>query len=397
MISLKSFLHSLPLVTCYCLQIDLVVANYQSQSELSDSCPCLVGTIEHDCANQACPSQYASCGVKLLEENKQEGNFDFSGVENIYINNKKLGWTPPPKVWTSSIVSGPSTYYYPSGKSPVPIVGEKRYEFEKYEVKLVNDITGAQLTFDANICIDPPNGFINKKSMLSVFEKFPEKYAIALKIVSVNGHGIQFFHNSYVYGAYGGKDYIDTSSAGLGTLMHEAGHTIEQHRRITYGDSGVLNPAWQRAIQCDNIRTSNYGNNNPWEDMAEFSKMFAFSNDMEQSLYEQSPERWLLWNETLAIAQEAYIPENISFAIRCTNNKTCKKKLKKFVDCKWIKEKKKKCNLKKFGKDDISFAFRCTTKKVCNKKFKKFVDCKWIDKKKKRKQMCQLKISLERR
>ena len=270
------------------------------------SCPCLVGNIsEQDCANQACPSQYATCGVQLLEENKQEGDFNFSNVKDDYI---QYGFINAPKVWTSSIVSGPSTYFYPSGNSPVTIDGKTQYEFEKYEVKLVNDKTGVQLTFDANICVNPPNGYTNKNKVLRLFETFPEKYVIALKIVSVNSHGIQFFHKTYVNGAYGGKNYSDTGYANLGILMHEAGHTMEQHRRITYGDSGLLNPAWRRAIQCDDIRTSGYGNKNHWEDMAEFSKIFALSNNL-QSLYEQSPERWLLWNETLAIAQEAYPPE----------------------------------------------------------------------------------------
>jgi len=315
--------------------VGFLVVSFSTLTNATDSCPCLgqLFISKQDCANQACPSQYAACGVQLLEENNQEGDLDFSNVKNDYIQTEFIN--DPPKVWTSSIVSGPSTYYYPSGKSPVTIDGKNQYEFEKYEVKLVNDKTGVQLTFDANICVNPPIGYIKKKSMLSLFETFPEKYAIALKIVSVNGHGIQFFHNSYVNGAYGGKNYIDTGYAGLGILMHEAGHTMEQHRRITYGDSGLLNPAWQRAIQCDDIRTSGYGNNNHWEDMAEFSKLFARSNNV-QSLYEQSPERWLLWNETLAIAQEAYPPE---VGENCMDAPNFSFKGKAGRDCDWVKEK----------------------------------------------------------
>lgn len=378
------------------------------------SCPCPVGTSNIDCASQACPSEYSACGLDLLEEYKQEGDINWAGISNTYIAYKSRSLS---KTWTSSVVSGPSTYYYPSHKSPVVIDGKNQYKFHKYRVRLVHDITGVQLTFDANICVKPKITYIDKESMLSLFETFPHDYAIALKIISVNGHGIQFFHYSYVGGAYGGKNYIDTSTASIPVLMHEVGHTLEQHRRLTHGDGGVLNPAWRRAIECDDVRTSGYGNNNEWEDLAEFARLFALAAT-KNSLADQSPERFFVWDGTVAIAQDAYPPEisapsaapsasssptedaSLSVApspspsITCVNNRTYKVSEASNKGCAWVmlkpeERRQKLCrNNSTLSNCPISCGLCCADDETFRFKHKKDSDtkktCSWLRNKNKK-------------
>jgi len=83
---------------------------------------------------------------------------------------------------------------------------------------------------------------------------------------------------------------------------------MEQYRRLELGDTQLLNPKWRRAIQCDSIRTTGYGNNNEWEDMAEFALLhclYMLRNDL-STLQAQSTERFGLWSETLCLVENDY-------------------------------------------------------------------------------------------
>ena len=140
-------------------------------------------------------------------------------------------------------------------------------------------------------------------------ERIPVEYWYGLKIITEFGHGIQFLHGSYFSGgaaAYGSMNYIDTQTADAGTLLHELGHTFEQYTRIgnppfQEPQSNILNPIWRHAIRVDNNRTSGYGNNNEWEDMAEFSRIYAqclIEGSLEE-LEAMSPERFRIWERVL--------------------------------------------------------------------------------------------------
>jgi len=196
------------------------VADYTPGAQGCVSCP--EGTSESDCKKIACPSEYASCGLIMNSNDAISGGMDWSNVGQNYI--KYIHNSSFKKVWNAKTLSGPSTYYYPSDKSPVTINGKKQYEFEKYTVQLSHILINETVVFYANICVNPPNGYIDQKRMQeNVFEKWPKQYVYALQIISDNGHGIQFFHPSYVGGAYGGKGYIDTGTSSLPVLMHESG------------------------------------------------------------------------------------------------------------------------------------------------------------------------------
>ena len=104
-------------------------------------------------------------------------------------------------------------------------------------------------------------------------------------------------------------NYIDTQTADIFVLLHELGHTFEQYTRI--GDppalepqSNILNPIWRNAIRSDDNRTSWYGNNNEWEDMAEFALLHAqcLVEGSLDSLEGLSPERFRIWERVCSTA-----------------------------------------------------------------------------------------------
>ena len=101
-------------------------------------------------------------------------------------------------------------------------------------------------------------------------------------------------------------NYIDTQTADLTVLLHELGHSFEQYTRIgnppvLEPQSNILNPIWRNAIRSDDNRTSYYGNNNEWEDLAEFARIYALSliEDSLTQLESESPERFRIWERIL--------------------------------------------------------------------------------------------------
>ena len=139
-------------------------------------------------------------------------------------------------------------------------------------------------------------------------ERIPVPYWYGLKIITYFGRGIQFLHGSYFNGAaaYGSRSYIDTQTVELSTLLHELGHTFEQYTRLGHEpvldpQSNILDPIWRHAIRRDNIRTSRYGDNNEWEDLAEFGRIYAMSmvEDSLDGLRQVSPERYRIWARIL--------------------------------------------------------------------------------------------------
>lgn len=180
----------------------------------------------------------------------------------------------------------------------------------KYHIELrATEYAAHSLTFDVNVSADPPVTYTTIQEVLNRLERIPVEYWYGLRIISDFGHGIQFLHPSYFGGgasAYGGMNYIDTRTAYLPTLLHELGHTFEQYTRIGNApilepQGNILDPIWRNAIRSDDNRTSGYGNNNEWEDMAEFARIHAQCL-VEGSLDEleaMSPERFRIWERIL--------------------------------------------------------------------------------------------------
>ena len=180
----------------------------------------------------------------------------------------------------------------------------------KYHIELRStEYPDHAITFEVNVSADPPIQYTTIADALNRLERIPVQYWYGFKIITEFGRGIQFLHGSYFGGgaaAYGGMNYIDTQTDDLPVLLHELGHTFEQYTRlgnspILEPQSNILNPIWRNAIRSDDNRTSFYGNNNEWEDLAEFARIHAMCL-VEGSLSElqsASPERFRIWERIL--------------------------------------------------------------------------------------------------
>ena len=179
----------------------------------------------------------------------------------------------------------------------------------KYHIELRSIANEDQvIDFEVNISAVPPIFYTNIVDVLNRLERIPVSYWYGLKVITEFGHGIQFLHGTYFNGAaaYGGMNYIDTQTVELPVLLHEMGHTFEQYTRIGNApilepQSNILNPIWRNAIRSDNNRTSGYGNNNEWEDMAEFARIYAqcAAEGSLSQLQANSPERFRIWERIL--------------------------------------------------------------------------------------------------
>ena len=174
---------------------------------------------------------------------------------------------------TCSIINGPTSYTF-----------NDNYSMEKYVLRLEG--SNILVDFEVNICTEVEYTNIDYLKN-EVLVQIPTVYWYALRIISENGNGIQFLPSRYfsTATAYGGREYIDTQSSDIDVIIHEIGHTIEQSFRLGIqngphkynGVRTLLNPIWQDAIESDNIITSLYGQNNWWEDYAEFCKFYAYA------------------------------------------------------------------------------------------------------------------------
>jgi hypothetical protein len=180
----------------------------------------------------------------------------------------------------------------------------------KYHVALRStEYTDHVLTFEVNVSADPVISYTDIEDVLDRLERVPVQYWYGFQIITEFGHGIQFLHQSYFGGgaaAYGGMNYIDTRTADVPVLLHELGHTFEQYTRIgnpptLEPQSNILNPIWRNAIRSDDNRTTQYGNNNEWEDMAEFARIHAqcLAEGSLDELESMSPERFRIWERIL--------------------------------------------------------------------------------------------------
>ncbi|MBW8016744.1 MAG: hypothetical protein FVQ82_11200 [Planctomycetes bacterium] len=182
-----------------------------------------------------------------------------------------------------SIVSGPEIVAMNRGAA----VGKQWIaESGKYQFKLtIEDATGVTIG-----------------DLVSRIEELPEPYIRACKEVSDDGEdGIALYVDIGGATAHGGKSYINmVAGAGSRVIAHEAGHTLEQVARES--DPTILEQ-WAAAILSDNVSVSGYGDQNTWEDLAEFAQLYAVclgaGSESLAELDSLSPARFDLWEAML--------------------------------------------------------------------------------------------------
>ena len=259
----------------------------------------------------------------------EEGEFVWSGIEHDYISasipRSYPDWTECPRYGTARLlpyssnekcvcfdVNCEACNQANCGLATCNYDLNDSHTLTKYKVEL-RSIEQADLVveFEVNISFDPAITYTDISEVLNRLERFPVAYWPGLMIITHFGDGIQFLHESYFNGAsaYGSRSYIDTQTANLPTLLHELGHTMEQYTRLgnvptLEPQSNILNPVWRHAIRSDNVRTSGYGNNNEWEDLAEFAMIYAMAitEGRLAELQAFSPERYRIWERILSKA-----------------------------------------------------------------------------------------------
>jgi len=200
-----------------------------------------------------------------------------------------------------------------------------------YDDPLGRGGTGDQWTatdgvYQFKISIEHSSEFnLSINTLIGRIEELPGPYIRALAEVSdPNEDGIAIYYDLGGAAAHGGKSYINMiPGAGSLIIAHEAGHTLEQ---VATQDDPTIPLQWQAAIASDNISVSGYGNGSWWEDVGEFSKIYALCLDGSQrpivpmfggltpleELHRLSPERFDLWESMLYPEPE---PSNPRFQI----------------------------------------------------------------------------------
>jgi hypothetical protein len=265
-------------------------------------------------------------GPEGTDTTPEEDDFDWSDVGSAQIGNtfpdQNTDWTDYPQYGTASLLPWSDSEECVCFDMDCSTCSNDdcsaetctydlndNHTLTKYHVEL-QSITNQDhtISFEVNLSAIPSIEYTDIEDVLNHLERIPVEYWYGFKIITEFGHGIQFLHSSYFSGAsaYGSMNYIDTQTEYLPTLIHELGHTFEQYTRIgnppiLEPQSNILNPIWRNAIRSDNNRTSGYGNNNEWEDLAEFARIYALSM-IEGSLSQlemASPERYRIWKRIL--------------------------------------------------------------------------------------------------
>lgn len=136
---------------------------------------------------------------------------------------------------------------------------------------------------------------------MEAVSRIPLLYLIGLEIVSdENENGMALYKTLGGGAGHGGRTYCNLIGLNLGVIIHELGHAIEQEVRLTT-ENDLLERWKSEAIDVDKWRVSPYGNQNPWEDMAEFCKVYsvALQNDTLEELKTLSPNRYKIWTHCI--------------------------------------------------------------------------------------------------
>jgi len=139
-------------------------------------------------------------------------------------------------------------------------------------------------------------------TLIDRLERLPAPYMRACKEVSdPKEDGIAVYADLGGAAAHGGKAYINLAPhANALVIAHEAGHCLEQ---VATKNDPTIPTQWQEAIAADKISVSDYGDNNWWEDAAEFAQVYAVCRDAGPGplgeLKKLSPRRFALWENIL--------------------------------------------------------------------------------------------------
>jgi hypothetical protein len=138
---------------------------------------------------------------------------------------------------------------------------------------------------------------------MEAVSRLPVLYLVGLEIVSdENENGLALYKDLGGAAGHGGRTYCNLIGLNLGVIIHELGHGIEQEVRLSV-ESDLLERWEKEAKNADPVTVSGYGNQNPWEDMAEFCKVYAVclqTNKLEE-LKEQSPNRFRIWDHCMKL------------------------------------------------------------------------------------------------
>ena len=258
----------------------------------------------------------------------EDADFNWAGVGAKRVGDtlplKKLDWSAYPKYGTAKVLDWSNSKECvcfdvdcatcsasDCGANTCTYDLNDKHTLTKYHVELRStEYSAHALTFEVNISAKPAISYTDIKGVLARLERIPVQYWYGLRIITEFGRGIQFLHASYFGGggaaAYGSMNYIDTRTVNMNTLLHELGHSFEQYTRkgnppTLKGQANILNPIWRNAIRSDDVRTSMYGNSNEWEDMAEFSRIYAqcLVEGSLDKLDALSPERFRIWERII--------------------------------------------------------------------------------------------------
>jgi len=192
------------------------------------------------------------------------------------------GFTDEPQ-----ILSGPTSVRLNRGSAPGKVWSIKLGS-SQFKVSIEDIVTG----FDINQALDK-------------IKRVATWYRKGFEIVSETGKDGVAIYNSIGACAHGGQHYLNIvpQCFSVGVLSHEIGHIVEQRARSK--ESDILD-RWAQAITADAVSVSGYGDNNAWEDFAEFAKYYAFCLDGGQQylddLKTRSPQRYALAEHSLELA-----------------------------------------------------------------------------------------------
>lgn len=146
---------------------------------------------------------------------------------------------------------------------------------------------------------------------LDAVSRLPLFYMVGLEIVSGESDDPKFttgFENGLALykdlggaGGHGGRDICNVINTNVDLIMHELGHAMEQEVRMTT-DENLLDK-WKNATEIDEWNVSPYGNQNAWEDMAEYGVVYsvAYQKNILDELKVLSPNRYAIWTECICL------------------------------------------------------------------------------------------------
>ena len=136
---------------------------------------------------------------------------------------------------------------------------------------------------------------------MEAVSRLPVLYLVGLEIVSdENENGLALYKDLGGAAGHGGRTYCNLIGLNLNVIIHELGHAIEQEVRSVESD---LIERWEKEAWEKERTVSGYGNQNPWEDMAEFCIVYAVclqTNKLEE-LKAQSPNRFRIWDHCMKL------------------------------------------------------------------------------------------------